>query len=51
VRHNFLKQHELGHAFGYSGHYSSGDIMQTYYEDMVDSSPDTNELNYLGQVY
>lgn len=43
--------HEMGHAFGYTGHYNSGNIMQEYIENVTSTTPSTNEKNHIGQVY
>lgn len=46
-----VSAHELGHAFGYNGHYGGGDVMHIYYHGIIDSTPASNELDHLGQVY
>lgn len=42
--------HEIGHALGYFGHYNSGNIMTTYYENITSVVPSTNERNHLAQI-
>lgn len=42
--------HELGHAFGYYGHYANGAVMTPDYEDMTSTTPNTAEKNHLKQV-
>lgn len=42
--------HELGHAFGYWGHYANGAVMTSYYENMTSTTPNTAEKNHLKQV-
>ena len=42
--------HEMGHAFGYFGHYDQGAVMTTYYEDMTSLTPNSDEKNHLKQV-
>ena len=42
--------HEMGHVFGYYGHYDGGNVMKTHTEDIVSIYPSTNEANHLGQI-
>ncbi len=43
--------HEMGHIFGYVGHYSSGAVMKPNLANITTTTPSTNEINHLGQVY
>ncbi|MGM9640014.1 MAG: hypothetical protein ACI3V3_01445 [Faecousia sp.] len=43
--------HELGHAFGYFGHYSGGNIMPVDFSGITSTTPSTNEKHHLKQTY
>lgn len=43
--------HEMGHAFGYFGHYDNGTVMTTYYQNITSLIPSNAEINHLHQVY
>jgi len=42
--------HETGHALGYYGHYDSGKVMTTLYENITSVIPGTDERNHLAQI-
>lgn len=43
--------HELGHAFGYMGHTSKGNLMKHSFEDITSTKPNTYEGNHIKQIY
>lgn len=42
--------HEMGHVFGYIGHYTDG-VMKTNFNDITTSNPSTKEKLHIKQVY
>jgi len=43
-----IMTHEMGHAFGYWGHYNSGAVMKP--SNVTTTYPNTNEFRHLGQL-
>jgi|GEM_PF-5267688 hypothetical protein len=43
-----IMTHEMGHAFGYWGHYSSGAVMKA--SGVTTTYPNTNEIRHLKQL-
>ena len=46
-----LATHELGHAFGYYGHYEQGSVMKSNITTVTTYYPSQNEKNHLQQLY
>lgn len=48
---NNLFVHEMGHIFGYIGHYESNGVMKANFNDITTTYHSTNNKNHLKQVY
>lgn len=46
-----LMTHEMGHIFGYIGHYNTNGIMKTYFNDINTTLPSNDNINHIGQIY
>jgi len=46
-----LINHEMGHVFGYLGHYNTNGIMKTYINDITTTIPSTDNINHISQIY
>lgn len=46
-----LAAHEMGHAFGYYGHYQAGQLMKESMATIYSGTPGLNEKNHLHQLY
>lgn len=48
---NRLAVHEMGHIFGYWGHFDTNGVMKTYFVNITTTLPSTDNRNHLQQIY